>query len=146
MMREDRKDKVVRNEKIQNFNRKQKMEQINARMEKIEEMKREKYLLEEERKRIEAEMNNKKDIMMNRLSKVVKSDEYFTKDEIIDYVFNDKKPNTTKSMSNIRRINYIKQDKNDKNNKNDKNKNNKNDKNDKEDNIKDTDNGNEMKI
>ena len=41
MMREDRKDKVARNEKIQIVNRRHKMEQIEARMEKIEEMKRE---------------------------------------------------------------------------------------------------------
>ena len=34
-------------------------------------------------------MNNKKDIMMNRLSKIIKSDEYLTKDELINYVFND---------------------------------------------------------
>ena len=35
MMREDRKDKVARNEKIQIVNRRHKMEQIEARMEKI---------------------------------------------------------------------------------------------------------------
>ena len=50
MMREDRKIRVVQNDKIQKFERKQKMEQINARMERIEDMKRERYLLEEERR------------------------------------------------------------------------------------------------
>ena len=93
MMREDRKIRVVQNDKIQNFERLQKMEQINARMEKIEEMKREKNLLDEERRKMENEMNNKKEAMMGRLRKIIKSDEYFTKEEIIDYVFNDNKPN-----------------------------------------------------
>ena len=101
MMREDRKIRVVQNDKIQKFERRQKMEQINARMERIEEMKRERYLLEEERRKMENEMNNKKDVMMGRLRKVMKSDEYFTREEIIDYVFNDVKPShkTIKSQS-----------------------------------------------
>lgn len=100
MMREDRKIRVVQNEKIQNFERQQKMEKINERMERIEDMKREKYLLDEERRKIENEMNNKKVVMMDRLRKVMKSDEYFTKDEIIDYVFHDIKPNSHKNDEN----------------------------------------------
>jgi hypothetical protein len=100
MMREDRKIRVVQNEKIQNFERQQKMEKINERMERIEDMKREKYLLDEERRKIENEMNNKKVVMMDRLRKVMKSDEYFTKDEIIDYVFHDIKPNSHKNNEN----------------------------------------------
>ena len=100
MMREDRKIRVVQNEKIQNFERKQKMEKINERMERIEDMKREKYLLDEERRKIENEMNNKKVVMMDRLRKVMKSDEHFTKDEIIDYVFHDIKPNSHKNNEN----------------------------------------------
>ena len=35
MMREDRKDRVIRNEKIKSFERKLKMDQINLRMEKL---------------------------------------------------------------------------------------------------------------
>ena len=76
------------------------MEKINERMERIEDMKREKYLLDEERRKIENEMNNKKVVMMDRLRKVMKSDEYFTKDEIIDYVFHDIKPNSHKNDEN----------------------------------------------
>ena len=41
------------------------MEQINAKIERIEDMEREKYLLEEKRRKKENEMNNKKDVMMN---------------------------------------------------------------------------------
>ena len=73
------------------------MEKINERMERIEDMKREKYLLDEERRKIEDEMNNKKDVMMGRLRKVMKSDEYFTRNEIIDYVLHDIKPNSHKN-------------------------------------------------
>ena len=43
-------------------------------------------------------MNNKKNIMLNRLSKIIRSNDYLSKEEIIDYVFRDVKPNTTKSM------------------------------------------------
>ena len=93
MMREDRKIRVVQNDKVQKFQRMQKMEKINERMERIEDMKRERHLLDEERRKMENEMNNKKDVMMGRLRKVMKSDEYFTREEIIDYVFNDVKPN-----------------------------------------------------
>ena len=41
------------------------MEQINAKIERIEDMEREKYLLQEKRRKKENEMNNKKDVMMN---------------------------------------------------------------------------------
>ena len=108
MMREDRKDRVIRNEKIKSFERKLKMDQINLRMEKIEEMKKERYLLDEQRRKMESEMNNRKSIMLNRLSQIIRSDEYYTKDEIIDYVFNNISPSTTKSMNNTRNIINIK--------------------------------------
>ena len=38
--------------------------------------------------------------MLNRLSKIIKSNDQFTKDEIVDYVFRNIKPHTTKSMIN----------------------------------------------
>ena len=84
MIREDRKDRVMRNEKIQSFERKLKMEQRNMRMEKIEEMQKEKYLLDEERRKMESELNNKKNIMLNRLSKIIRSNDYLSKEEICD--------------------------------------------------------------
>ena len=102
MMREDRKDRVIRNEKIQSFERRIKMEQINNRMERIEEMQKERYLLDEERKKMEQNLNNKKSIMLDRLNKIIRSDENYTKEEIIDYVFRDIKPNTTKSLNNTK--------------------------------------------
>ena len=55
-------------------------------------------------------MNNKKEIMLNRLSKIIKSDEYLTKEEIINYVFNNIKPNTTKSVKRVKKIKFIKKD------------------------------------
>ena len=60
MIREVRKDQVIRNGKTQSFKRKFKMEQINLRMEKIEEMQKERHLLDEERRKMEEEINKKK--------------------------------------------------------------------------------------
>ena len=75
MMREDRKIRVVQNEKIQNFERQQKMEKINERMERIEDMKREKYLLDEERRKIPIMMktivNKKKlELIKRKMNKI----------------------------------------------------------------------------
>ena len=100
MLREDRRDKVNRYEKIQMYERRMKLEQINNRMEKIEEMQKERYLLDEERRKIGEELNYKKTIMLNRLGKIIRSNEQFTKEEINDYVFKNIKPHTTKSMIN----------------------------------------------
>jgi hypothetical protein len=100
MLREDRKDRVKQYEKIQMFERRMKLEQINNRMEKIEEMQKERYLLDEERRKMEEEMKYKKSVMLNRLSKIIRSNEPYTKEEIADYVFKNIKPHTTKSMIN----------------------------------------------
>ena len=53
------------------YERRMKLEQINNRMEKIEEMQKERYLLDEERRKMEGELNHKKSIMLNRLSKII---------------------------------------------------------------------------
>ena len=65
-------------------------------------MQKERYLLDEERKKMEQNLNNKKSIMLDRLNKIIRSDENYTKEEIIDYVFRDIKPNTTKSLNNTK--------------------------------------------
>ena len=93
MSREDRKNRVMRSERVKDFERSLKMDMINQRMQRIENMQKDRYILEEERRKIENEMNTKKSVMLNRLEKVMKDDEInMTKDEILDYVINDIKP------------------------------------------------------
>lgn len=53
------------------------------------------------KEKIESELNNKKIVMLDRLNKVIKTNDNLTKEEIIDYVFRDIKPHTTKSMTDI---------------------------------------------
>ena len=91
--REDRKNRVIRSERIKDFERSLKMDKINERMKRIDNMQKDRYLLEEERRIIENEMDMKKSVMLQRLQKVMKDDEInMTKDEILNYVINDVKP------------------------------------------------------
>ena len=92
MSREDRKNRVLRSEKVKDFERSMKMDMINARMQRIDNMQKDRYILEEERRKLEDEINNKKSKMLKRLEKVMKDDKNMTKNEIMDYVINDTKP------------------------------------------------------
>ena len=93
MSREDRKNRVIRRERMKDFERTQKMEQIIERMKKIDNMQKDKYLLEEERKKLENEISTKKRMMLKRLQKVIKTDKKMTKSEIMDFVFDKNRGN-----------------------------------------------------
>ena len=69
-------------------------------MKRIENMQKDRYLLEEERRKNEDEMNEKKNIMLKRLEQVIKSDKNMTKDEIMDYVINNVEPGNNKDNNN----------------------------------------------
>ena len=92
LSREDRKNRVMRSERVKDFERSVKMDMINARMQRIDNMQKDRYMLEEERRKMEDELSNKKSVMLKRLEKVMKDDRNMTKEEITDYVFNDVKP------------------------------------------------------
>ena len=92
MSREDRKNRVIRSERVKDFERSQQLDKINNRIKRIENMQKDRYLLEEERRKNEDEMNEKKNTMLKRLEKVIKSDKNMTKDEIMDYVINNIEP------------------------------------------------------
>ena len=92
MSREDRKNRVMRRERVKDFERSVKLDMINARMERIENMQKDRYMLDEERRKMEDDISNKKSVMLRRLEKVMKDDRDMTKEEIMDYVFNDVKP------------------------------------------------------
>ena len=74
MSREDRKNRVIRSERVKDFERSPKLYKINNRIKIIENMQKDKYLLEEERRKNEDEMNEKKNLMLKRLEQVIKSD------------------------------------------------------------------------
>ena len=93
--REDRKNRVIRRERVNDFQRTQKMDKINQRMKRIDNMQKDRYLLEEERKKIEEEIHNKKIIMLKRLQNVIKNNKQMSKDEIMDYVFDVKHQSNT---------------------------------------------------
>ena len=80
------------------------MEQINERMKRIDNIQKDRYLLEEERKKVEDEIINKKKIMLKRLQNVINSNKKMTKNEIMDYVFDYKQGNRT--TSDEVKINY----------------------------------------
>ena len=117
MQREDRKIKIEQNERAKNFERELLLSQIQERMEKLQDIKKEKHQIEEKRKQIEKELVDEKEGMENRLQKIMKYDEYLTRDEILDYVFNDIKPNTkNKSKLSVSRRNKEFEEKNISNN------------------------------
>ena len=92
MSREDRKNRVLRMERAKDFERTQKMEMIEKRMERIDNMQKDKNLIEEERRRIENDIKNRKTSMFCRLQKLYKNDKNLSKDQILDYVINDIRP------------------------------------------------------
>lgn len=98
MSREDRKNRVIRKERVKDFERTQKMDQIIARMKRIDNLQKDRSLLEEERKKIEDEIYNKKKIMLERLQNVIRSNKSMEREEIMDYVFDVK--NTSKTPMN----------------------------------------------
>ena len=100
MSREDRKNRVLRKERVKDFERSQKMEEINARMQRIDDMKKDRYLLEEERRKMENELNFKKTNMLKRLQNIIKSDKHMNKNEIMDYVFDAKHASKTITYEN----------------------------------------------
>ena len=74
------------------------MDQISARMKRIDNLQKDRSLLEEERKKIEDEIYNKKKIMLERLQNVIRSNKSMEREEIMDYVFDVK--NTSKTPMN----------------------------------------------
>ena len=71
MSREDKKNRVIRKERVKDFQRTQKMEKIIARMKRIDNIEKDRILLEEERKKIEDEIYNKKTIMLKRRKRYI---------------------------------------------------------------------------
>lgn len=109
MSREDRKNRVIRRERVKDFQRTQKLDKINARMQRIDNLQKDRILLEEERKKLEDEIYTKRNNMLKRLQKVIKSDKKMTKNEIMDYVFDVKHGNMTAPTNEINFV--IKKDK-----------------------------------
>ena len=102
MSREDRKNRVIRKERIKDFQRTQKMDQIIQRMKRIDNLQKDRSLLEEERKKLEDEIYHKKKIMLERLQNVIKSNKSMEREEIMDYVFDVK--NTSKTPMNKTKV------------------------------------------
>ena len=95
MSREDRKDRVIRKERIKDFQRTQKMDKIIERMKRIDNLQKDRYLLEEERRKIEDEIHTKKKKMQERLKIVMKNNKNLSKEEIMDFVFEENKLSKT---------------------------------------------------
>ena len=103
MLREDRKIKIEQNERAKKFERELLYGQIQERMEKLDDIKNEKILLEEKRKLMEKELIDEKEGMENRLEKIMKHEEFLSRDEILEYVFNDRKPNIKSKTPDTKR-------------------------------------------
>ena len=74
------------------FQRKEKMDKINKRMNKLDKIMLEKQFHNMERQKLEEELNEEKQVMLNRLSKFLHSDKDHTKEEVYKYVFDGIKP------------------------------------------------------
>ena len=82
----------IRNIAKDNYLRKEKLEKINKKMNKIDQIRLEKQYHSEERKKKEIELNGEKEIMLKRLEKFLHSDKNYRKQDIYKYVFDGKKP------------------------------------------------------
>jgi len=70
--REDNYKNVCRNDKIQDYIREQKMNTIYVRMKKIDDMKNEKLMIAEEKRKLQEEIKRKKEVMVDKFAKLLK--------------------------------------------------------------------------
>jgi len=90
ILREDRKNRVKRSEKIKEYNRKKLLDSINERFKKMEKIKRDKQNLDTERKIMQEQMRQKKQKMMYKFKILIHSDKFYKREEFYDYIFNNK--------------------------------------------------------
>ena len=90
ILREDRKNRVKRSEKIKEYNRKKLLDSINERFKKMEKIKRDKQNLDTERKIMQEQMRQKKQKMMRKFNILIHSDKFYKREEFYDYIFNNK--------------------------------------------------------
>jgi len=81
-----------RSQAAYDFRRKEKMDKINKRMNKLDKIMLEKQFHNMERQKLQEELNEEKQVMLNRLSKFLHSDKEHTKEEVYKYVFDGIKP------------------------------------------------------
>ena len=95
MQREDHLKLIERNERIKQYLRELKLEQINLRMKQIKQMQEVRKRLEEKRKQREKKLKEDKIYMRDRLNKIMNKDDEvnLSRDEILEYVLNNIKPN-----------------------------------------------------
>ena len=67
----DRKNRVIRNEKAQEYEREEKMKSILERMEKIDKMKKQQQKINEERAQAQEEIREKKQVMVDKFTEVM---------------------------------------------------------------------------
>ena len=82
-----------RNNAINVYQRKEKMEQINKKMNKIDRILQERHFHNEERIQLEEQLSEEKLNMQNRLAQFLHSDKNYSKEEVYKFVFDGKKPN-----------------------------------------------------
>ena len=99
MQREDRKLKIEQSQRANKFQRDVLYSQIKERMEKVDDFINDKILIGEKRKQMEKKLTDEKEGMEDRLQKIMKQDEYLPRNEILNYVLNDKKPNLTNNKN-----------------------------------------------
>ena len=81
-----------RSKAIDNYQRQEKMEQINKKMNKIDKIMLEKQFHNEERQYLEEQLSEEKENMLKRLAEFLHSEKSYSKEEIYKFVFDGKKP------------------------------------------------------
>jgi hypothetical protein len=87
MKREDRLDNVYKNEKVDLYKRQLKLEHILMKMSNIDQLKKEKYLIAQEKRRLKDEIFNKKLELSERFDKLIKKGGKLTKEEFLNKLF-----------------------------------------------------------
>ena len=90
LLRCDRQNNVIRNERAQEYQREILMEKINQRMGKVDKMLKDKEKLNKERIQVQDNMREKKQNMLDKFAKVRHMDKNFDKKVIDDFIFNNK--------------------------------------------------------
>ena len=84
--------RYLREENAKEYKRSLKIENMNKRNELLQEKNQKKKEENTERKRLEEEINKNKQIMLERLQAIMKSEGNYTKEEVNNYVFKGIKP------------------------------------------------------
>ena len=89
MRKDDIEENLIQHEKIMEYKRLKRLEEIEEKNKKLDDMQREKYKIYEERQKLKREMENSKKALLERFDNAMKKSKKKNKEQILREVFED---------------------------------------------------------